>query len=162
MKTKSVVFLVFLVFAIISLSGCVSKIETNIKFNEPPGWKKFVFGGVVTYQHPTDPDTFIQFIPEEEKGPNFRIDDWEETIKIDRENCDKLRIIRIANFTINNLQASEYISECELNGKVLMTRYMFALRKVTNLRCSLLATTKEDYDKNNAIFNRVLESIVWM
>jgi len=160
MKTKSVVLLIFLVFVVISLSGCISKIETNIKFNEPAGWEKFVFAGVVTYQHPSNPETFIQFIPESEKGPNFRIDDWKENIRIDRENCDKLKIIKIANFTINNLQASEYISECELEGKILMTRYV-CIVKDNEFALFTLATTKKDYDKNNAIFNKVLESIVW-
>ena len=160
MKNKSGVVLIFVVFAVISLSGCVSKIETNIKFKEPAGWGKFVFGGVITYQHPSDSDTFIQFIPESKKGPDFRIDDWEENIRIDRENCEKLKIIRIANFTINNLQASEYISECELEGKILMTRYV-CIAKDDEFALFTLATTKKDYEKNNAIFNKVLESIVW-
>ena len=157
---KSALFLVFLVLSVISLSGCVSRIETDIKFQEPAGWKKFVIGGVVIYQHPGDPHTFIQFIPESKKGSGFRIDDWEENIRIDRENCDRLRVIRIANFTVKGLEASEYISECELEGKILMTRYV-CIAKGDEFALFTLATTRKDYEKNNAVFNKVLESIRW-
>ena len=153
-------FLILVVFVAIFIGGCVSKIETGITYNEPAGWEKFTFGGMITYQHPSDSDTFIQFIPETEKEKDFRIDDWEENIRIDQENCDRLKVVKIDNFTVNNLQASEYIGECELGGKILMTRYVVIV-KDNQYALFTLATTKKDYDKNNAIFNKVLNSIVW-
>ncbi len=158
-----VLFLVVLIGFVIGFifkMGYGSKIHTSITFNEPEKWKKSIFGGVVTYSHPTDLNTFIQFIPESEKEENFIIDNWKETIKIDSENCDKLIVVKINNFTINNLQASEYISECKIGRKILMTRYV-TIVKADKFALFTLATTKKEYDKNNAIFNKLLESIVW-
>lgn len=136
---------------------------TQLEYKTPDdfgSWKKTVFqNGIQIYQN-SDDKAIIMFALPTPAENNFKIDSWEKAIKKDKEQCEKLEIIKIDKFKINSYEASEYINECEKDLNIYKMRNVLIVNNNNKFQLGLSAP-KNDYDKNNVIFEKIVNSVIW-
>lgn len=124
-----------------------------------PWQKTELQNGSQVYQNPDDKAVimFAQIVPQEN---NFQIDNWKKAIKKDKEQCEKLDAIKINKFKANSYEASEYVSECTKNSNIYKMRNVMIVNNNDVFQAGLSAP-KNDYDKNNIIFEKIINSVAW-
>ena len=145
------------------LSGCIgSGVQTKITYVKPEGWAESNFFGSIFYSDPKDHDNLIQFLPETDVAENYNLDDLTALSKQERGNCDNFQIASTNARNINGLQAFEFIELCKdkadgISYKIKTIRIL----KNSELAVFNLYSKEADFERNEPIFDKVIQSVNW-
>jgi len=142
------------------------KIDTSVILVPPQGWRVATNLGCIYFHHPNEfrtPDadgTFIQFSPETYQTNLDVAAEWKESESTDRENADEYKILSKSNLKVQGLEAYDFIRYCRWGEHKQIFRDVIIVR--SNKFISFhLCTETNDYQVNNRVLNRVMDSFIW-
>ena len=142
------------------------KIDTSVILVPPQGWRVATNLGCIFFHHPNElrppyeDATFIQFSPETYQTNLDVAAVWKESESTDRENADEYKILSKSNLKVQGLAAYDFIRYCRWGEHKQIFRDVIIVR--SNKFISFhLCTETNDYQVNNRVLNRVMDSFIW-
>jgi len=137
------------------------RIDTSVMLVPPQGWRVATNMGCIWFHHPNEEvDTFIQFSPETYKTNVDVVGEWKEIESTDRDNADEYKILSKSNLKVQGLEAYEFIRYCRWSEHKQVFRDVIIVRSNQFIMFHLCTETN-DYQVNNRVLNRVMDSFIW-
>jgi hypothetical protein len=142
------------------------KIDTSVMLVPPQGWRVATNLGSIFFHHPNEfrppyeDVTFIQFNPETSQTNLDVAAEWKESESTDRDNADEYKILSKSKLKVQGLEAFDFTKYCRWGEHKQIFRDVIIVRSNKFIGFHLCTETN-DYQANNRVLNRVMDSFIW-